>query len=324
MKIGPAILFLGVTAISVGAQNEGVRLDGYAAVVNDRVITIGDVLSYIQPDQDRLREKYRGTELRRRLEQLFEDGRKELIERALILEDAEEKKETIPDRLVDQQMEAMIHERFNNDRSAFLEALRETRMTVDDWRQKLKDRLTLMLAHRREVAMRVVISPSEIRREYEKNLAKYRVPAQVHLSMIVIKKKDAADTNTTPCAAAAALRERLANGEEFSLLARKESSGPHAEEGGDWGWIAPSDLRPELARAVRQLKAGMLSPVIETDDACYIIKVIARRPASVKSLEEVRPEIEKKLRRNAEKRLYEAWIQRLRKKYFVKVFPVTP
>ncbi|NCC52286.1 MAG: hypothetical protein EOM20_13865, partial [Spartobacteria bacterium] len=66
---------------------ENIPIDGYAAMVNDRVITVGDVLMQLQPVELQLRELYEGIELEKKLEEAYADARQNLIERALILEE---------------------------------------------------------------------------------------------------------------------------------------------------------------------------------------------------------------------------------------------
>ena len=81
-----------------------------------------------------------------------------------------------------------------------------------------------------------------------------------------------------------------------------------------------SSLRKELAEAVSKLKAGEVSDVIETPEVCYIIKVEEARPAHFRSLSEVRDEIERDLKASEQARLERQWIDRLKKKTFVRYF----
>jgi peptidyl-prolyl cis-trans isomerase SurA len=79
-------------------------------------------------------------------------------------------------------------------------------------------------------------------------------------------------------------------------------------------------LRQELAGAVTTLKPGDTSDVIETSDNCYILRVQDKRPAHVKSLNEVRADIEKTLRTQEEKDTQQRWIDGLKKKAFIRFF----
>jgi parvulin-like peptidyl-prolyl isomerase len=115
------------------------------------------------------------------------------------------------------------------------------------------------------------------------------------------------------------IREALAGGADFATLARKVSQDEKAALGGDCGWMAASELRAELAEAAKGLAAGGISPVVEAGGDCYILKVEERQAAGRVSFEEARPEIEKRLRKQESERLYDAWIERLKREAYVEI-----
>jgi parvulin-like peptidyl-prolyl isomerase len=91
--------------------------------------------------------------------------------------------------------------------------------------------------------------------------------------------------------------------------------------GGDCGWFKPGELRKELAEAAPALKLGEQSEVIETPEACYLMRVEDRRPEHIKPLNEVRAGIEQVLLSEEGDRIQKQWIERLKKKTFVLYFP---
>ena len=60
--------------------------------------------------------------------------------------------------------------------------------------------------------------------------------------------------------------------------------------------------------------------MIDTGDELYILRLEGRKEASVTPFEQVAKEIEDDLKKQENERLYTAWIARLKKKYYVKVF----
>jgi parvulin-like peptidyl-prolyl isomerase len=71
---------------------------------------------------------------------------------------------------------------------------------------------------------------------------------------------------------------------------------------------------------VASLRPDEISEVIPIGEEYYIVKLDARKPASIVPFDEVRSQIEQSLRKEEEDRLYKAWISRLRKRYHVMVF----
>ena len=306
-------------ALPAMATARSMPVDGYAALVNNRVITVGEILSIVQPIRAQLAETYDGKELDRKMEEAYQEGMDALIERALILEEFTAMGGSIPDRAVDDQINVMINERFKNDRAAFLEALAEDRMTLDDWREETKNRLIVNLMRRREVIDRVIIAPRAVRDLYESRPAQYQIPEQIKLSMIVLHKGSSSDDQAVKKKEAGQIREKLLAGGDFAELAKASSEGYKAADGGDQGWMNPSTLRKELAEAVAALEPGRISEVIETDDDYYILKVEAKKNASITPFDDVRAQIEDELRRAEELKMYKAWIERLKKKFYVKI-----
>ena len=76
-------------------------------------------------------------------------------------------------------------------------------------------------------------------------------------------------------------------------------------------------MRPEFANSVASLKPGEHSGVIELPDACYLLQVDDAHPAHVRSLMEVRDEVERALKAQESLRLYRKWIHRLEKKTYI-------
>jgi parvulin-like peptidyl-prolyl isomerase len=85
-------------------------------------------------------------------------------------------------------------------------------------------------------------------------------------------------------------------------------------------WMDRAILRKEIADAAFKLKAGEYSDVIETPDACYIILVEDLKSSHMKSLGEVRDQIEVALKLEEQARLQKLWLAKLKKKTFVRYF----
>jgi peptidyl-prolyl cis-trans isomerase C len=93
-------------------------------------------------------------------------------------------------------------------------------------------------------------------------------------------------------------RELSRNPERFEELARSRSKDPSATEGGDLGYISASTAyNAEIWQAVQRLSDNEISRPINSDAGWHILKVEDARPAgSIKTLDEVRPDIVNRLR----------------------------
>jgi len=302
------------------AQAGTLPLDGYAAIVNDRVITVGEVMAYVQPTEQQISDIYGGDELRSRREAVYASGLEALIDRALILEDFEKSGAAIPDRLVNDRINEIIFSRFNNDRAAFERALIEQQVTQEEWRDEIRDRLVVSFLRRQEVTDKVKVSPFEVRRAYDSQLDKYKTPEEIRLRVLVLHKGATQEDRDVKAQEAVVLRGRILAGEDFAEVAKARSEGMKASEGGDWGWVEPKNLREELRQVVETIQIGDVSDVIEAGDELYILRVEEKKAAGFVPYETVRQTIEDELKQTEAARLYKAWIDRLRNKHYVQIF----
>ena len=302
-------------AASAHAKAGTQPVDGFAASVNGRIITVSEVMELVQPLDRKLRDEYSGLELQQKRAEAFEHALDNLIDHALIMEEFKTLGGQLPDRVVKQRAEAVVRDQFKNDRLAFRDALAEERITLDEWRDQIRENLIVNVLRRQEVGDRLMVNPVEVYRLYQERIDQYRVPAQTWLRVIVLPGT-VADADSR----AAEVRGRLLAGQDFSAVAKEVSTDAKAPQGGDWGWVDVSTLRRELKEAIEKTPAGQLGPAVATPESCYLFRVEERRAAGVKSFEEVRGPLEDELRKRESNRLFDAWMKRLRNKYFVHVY----
>lgn len=95
--------------------------------------------------------------------------------------------------------------------------------------------------------------------------------------------------------AALALIERLDAGDDFAFLARENSTGPSARNGGELGWFGPGRMVPDFEAAVMALEVGEVSPPVQTQFGWHVIILNDQRDQERPSLEEMTPQIRAEL-----------------------------
>jgi peptidyl-prolyl cis-trans isomerase C len=87
---------------------------------------------------------------------------------------------------------------------------------------------------------------------------------------------------------ASGIIDRLNEGEAFEDLARQFSQDGSAQNGGDLGWFAPSDMVAPFSDAVAEMAPGEVSATpVETRFGFHVIRLDDTRQAEVPSFEEV-------------------------------------
>src|SRR5438876_6589748 len=113
----------GLAILRAASAAEPTVVDGIAAIVNGEVITYSQVRALSAPEERLLRQQYTGNELQKKMEELRQLAIKDLIDRRLVIQAFKKESFEIPDHIVDQRINQIIHEAFGGDRNTFVKTL---------------------------------------------------------------------------------------------------------------------------------------------------------------------------------------------------------
>lgn len=313
-----ALLLLAVP-LSPAAHAQEV-LDGMAAVVNNEVITFSQVRMLVGPKEKSVRETLKGQALVDKIKEIRTQAVNDLIDRQLILQEYKKMQKTtganIPDHYVEERVQAIIREEFAGDRAAFTRTLAAQGYTVERFRQEELDKIIVQSMRSQLVKSNGIVPDSKVREFYQQNIANYTSEEQMKLRMVVIKKGEGENRRGM----LEEIREKIVGGAEFEDLARMYSEDSTQEQGGDWGWINRRTLNEGLTKLAFNLKPGEVSKIHELSGNYYLLYCEAKKPQTVKPLAEVREEIEKQLAQTERQRAQQEWLEKLRKKAFIKIY----
>jgi peptidyl-prolyl cis-trans isomerase D len=151
-----------------------------------------------------------------------------------------------------------------------------------------------------KIASEVQVTQDELQSYYNQHRDQYRVPEQAKVSHILIKtplpgpdgkvdEKGVAEAQKR----AEDILKQLKAGANFEDLAKKYSEDPgSAKEGGSLGWIGKGRTVPEFEKAAFSQPIGKVGDLVKSSYGFHIIRVDARQDAHLKTLEEVKDQIE--------------------------------
>jgi peptidyl-prolyl cis-trans isomerase C len=143
------------------------------------------------------------------------------------------------------------------------------------------------------------VSEAQIREYYGQHEKELAQPVRVGLSQILVGTLNEARD----------VKRRLArNDRAFDAIARKQSKGPEAEQGGYMGVFEPGQLPPELEAAAFSLSPGRTSNPIQSPLGYHVLRVDSRQDARVPSFEEARQEIQQRLARERRREAERAYV----------------
>jgi peptidyl-prolyl cis-trans isomerase D len=163
-----------------------------------------------------------------------------------------------------------------------------------------KRKVSYVLVDTTKLEAQTKVTNEELQSYYNQHREEYRVPEQVNVRHILIKTPDPGpDGKADPKgveearAKAADVLKQLKAGAKFEDLAKKYSQDPGSgANGGSLGWIGKGRTVPEFEKAAFSLPKGGISDLVQSSYGFHIIRVDDKQDAHVKSLDEVKAQIE--------------------------------
>jgi peptidyl-prolyl cis-trans isomerase SurA len=199
-------------------------------------------------------------------------------------------------------------------------------ISYEDFKQNLKNQIITQQVISREVGSRMNVSKEELQQFYDEHKSQMEQPEQIRLSELLIAgKKDKAPPADEQQELAAArakaddLLGQIRKGAAFDEIARKNSDGPTAAQGGDLGYFKRATLAKELEDKTFAMKPGEVSEVIQTKQGFVILKVTEHQQAGVPPLSAIEPKVQEAIYMQKLQPALRAYLQKLREDAYIKV-----
>ena len=190
----------------------------------------------------------------------------------------------------------------------------------EDYKEQLKDSLLTQRVIQQEVGSTIKISNEDVQKYYDEHKADFVKPEEVDISEIFFKTdgKTPAEVTTIEQKADVVLK-RINAGEDFGALARRNSEGPTASDGGELGIHKRGELAPEMENAVFSLHKGDTTGLIHTSGGIEILHVNQHFDAGQQPLDKVEMDIENHLYQQQIQPAMRQYLDKLRRDSYVVV-----
>ncbi|MCU0590146.1 MAG: peptidyl-prolyl cis-trans isomerase [Desulfobacterales bacterium] len=317
-----AILVLGSLGAPARAlPAEAAVVDRVVAVVNEDVITLYDIETLLRPLVQNIKNQRLSPERElQTLAQLRTEMLNNLIDTKLTEQEVKRHKVAISEEEIDNYIR-QVRQRRAASEEQLRGILAEQGMTVEEYRKEVKLQLQRTKLVNREVRSKVVITEAEIKAYYEKNRAKYGGGTQYHLWNLFVRVSGQASSASRAAAQnmLEAVLADLRQGRSFQEIVRWTAEKPSAVQGSDLGLFRIEELTPRLREAVRELKAGQYSSIVETDFGYQIVFIQDMQETASRPLAQVESEIQDILFRERVDSRFVAWLSDLRKRSHIQV-----
>ena len=302
-------------------QTPSAHRNSIVAEVNDKIITRQMVTDAMRREADLLRRQYaRQPQLfGQKYTQLQADTLEALIRRELVLREYQEKGYKLPESIIEQRIQEDIRAEYGN-RVTLIKSLQISDMTYEEFARFQREKIIQMVMRGQFISKaNIVISPRQIEEYYVANKDAFRSGVEIRLRIIFLDAKKhggAEDTRKL----ADEIHRVLQTGDSFAGVASVYSDQNRATGGLRPEWIQRGVLAPALEKAAFALGQGQVSPVVATPQGCFILRCEEMSQANLKSLAEVRGQIEQTLLETEQQAREDKWFERLKRKSHVRQF----
>ena len=247
----------------------GKLLDGVAAIVNDGVVLRSEVNEQLDAIIANLENQQGQLPPRNVIEsQVLE----RLIIKQIQLQRAERLGVRIPDEVLNSAI-TNVAAKNNVSFAEFPQVLAEEGIGYDAYRQELREQLTIDQLRQRDVASKILVSPSELESFLILQKDRDALNFDYDLSHILITISSSASTKQIKNAENLIndIYQRVVNGENFATLAIEFSQGQQNLNGGKLGWLKGEQLPIIFVQAATQLEIGEVSNPFRSSSGFHLI-----------------------------------------------------
>jgi peptidyl-prolyl cis-trans isomerase SurA len=315
------------------------------ARVNNQIIT----KSEYNRSKDQLRDEAKQQDPNN-ADKLYADKEKDvlrdLIDQQLLLDKGKDLGITGDTELI-KQLDQMRKDMKLPDLDALQKEAEKSGISWEDFKQQQKNQIITRKVIQDQVGGHLSIPNEELQKFYDEHKQEMEGPEYIRLAEILVAPKPATPAITPAPDATAAISDsaapadaakqapdeeaikaaearandllkQLHDGAEFEDVAKKNSDGPSAADGGALGVFKRGQLAKQLEDTTFAMKAGDITNVIQTKQGFVILKVVDHQAAGIPPLKDALPRIQEALYMEKLQPALRAFLTKLREEAYLK------
>ncbi len=296
------VVWLVVMLAPLSSFAKEVVYDRILVKINDDIITLYDLEEEMKPIYTKIKGKTLSASQKEQLEKLRKQTLDKMVNDKLMAQEIKKYQIDIPDKVIDDEIANIKEERGLSDEQ-FAEMVKGDGLTVEEFRTKLKSVIEKQELLGYMVHSKVLVTDSEIQKEYEARQDDYRLEKMVELSIILLP----------PDVAALEVKKRIEDGEmTFAQAASKFSIGPGKDKGGSIGELNWGDLADDWKTSIEGIPAGGVGTPITVQGKEALLSPIKIVENRLVPLEEVKDDISNKLMQKKRDVVFDDYFNKLK------------
>ena len=211
-------------------------------------------------------------------------------------------------------------------------------VSFEEFKQNLKNSIITQRVIGEEVGGKITVTQQDIQQFYDEHRTQMERPEQVRLSEILISTQVAPPVKTSKGenalpdppspevvakaqAKADAIYQKLQNGGNFGDLAKQNSDGPTASNGGDLEYFKRGTLSKDLEDKAFALQAGQYTEPVRTNQGFIILEVTEHQSAGIPPLKDVQEQIHQQIYMQKMQPALRDYLTKLREDAYIDIKP---
>ncbi len=294
------------------------RIDSVLASVNGEPITLLDVMLESGRDESRLAAMFSG-------ERLYDETAKvrrkivdEIVVRKLVYNEYKAKPFEIKKQHIEDMVDSIAQTMGDGTRAGLERKLKSYGSTIWEIREKALEKIAVDVLIMEHCERRVFVTPRQIYEHYRNNPGEWTRPAELTLQLLLIRK----DTGKDVAAIVKNLSEMLKDADEhtFTRIAKENTEGPNASQGGLIGSIERAKLRQEFRDILKNAEKGLIAGPVETSEGFYFIRVVDVKDELKQPFKDVADKIRRELVQKESEKNREQYREQLLKEAIVRYY----
>ena len=288
--------------------------DDIVATVEGEKITHGEIMQGVQMNLMQMSKRVPPQQLSQMYGQIYQNVTDTLVANILLTKAAAKSSLAVSDADLDKEI-ALIEANAPEGKT-LKEALAENKIEYGEWKEDLRKQMLVRKLVDEKTATIEAASATEIATFYQENADSFKSPESVAASHILLAftPEDTDATKAQKKKDIEKIRADILAGGDFATIAAEKSDCPSKKQGGSLGAFARGQMVPEFETAAFSQEIGKIGDVVETQFGYHLIKTTKHEQAGVRSLADVKDQLQDYLTGKKKQEALLAYIEELKAK----------
>ncbi len=306
--------------------NQPLQPNPLALATNDVVVTVdgekithGEIMQGVQMNLMQMSKRVPPQQLSQMYGQIYQNVTDTLVANILLTKAAAKSSLAVSDAELAKEIATI--EANAPEGKTLKDALAENKIDYSEWQNDLRKQMLVRKLVEEKTANIPEATAVEVAKFYEENADSFKTPESVSASHILLAftPEDTDATKAQKKKDIEKIRADILAGGDFATIAGEKSDCPSKKQGGSLGTFARGQMVPEFETAAFSQEIGKIGDVVETQFGYHLIKTTKHDQAGVRSLADVKDQLQDYLTGKKKQEALLAYIEELKAKATVEV-----